>query len=1024
MAKLERRYVHGGLALPLAAEVQGEELRLTLDGVERVFTIMPGADGAFALMEGTTVHAGYAVAGADTVWVQLDGRTWVLPVEKSSRGRAGGPGAGGDGVVTSPMTGTVRKVFVAAGAAVTAGDALMVVEAMKMEYTVVAPLDGVVAELSRPGGAGGRPGRHAGRHHAGRRRAGCRRRPRKAALMRLRHSPGAPHTPAGLPARVDVVEVGPRDGLQNEKAVVPTPAKIAFVNGLAAAGFPEIEVTSFVSPKWIPQLADAAEVLAGIARHDDIVFSALVPNEKGMERALAAGVRRVALFTAASETFNRRNVNASIDESLARFRPVLEMAAAAGVSVRGYVSTAFVCPYEGPVAPEAAARVITRLLDVGVDEVSIGDTIGAAVPTQVDALLDALEGRVPFDRLALHLHDTRGTALANVLAGLQRGVAIFDSAAGGLGGCPYAPGATGNLATEDLVYFLAGMGLDCGIDLERVAHGVERAAAGRRHRAALARPGGAERHGIPRGLRLAAASFPAAPPASRGFTRADLLLLAGLPLLKLLLHLAVGRGYGYFRDELYYLACANHLAWGYVDHPPFSIALLAAWRALFGDSIQAIRVVPALAGGATVLFTGLLARRMGGGRFAMALAMLAVIAMPIFLSLDAYYSMNALELLFWVMAAWLTARILAGGEPRLWPWLGVLVGLGLLNKISMSWFGFGLAVGLIATPERRHLRTRGPWLAAGIAALLFLPHLIWQVTHGWPTLEFMANAGSQKMQRVNPLDFLRIQVRVHHPLLFPLWLGGLGWLLFGRSARALRPLGITYLVVLGLLVFNGTSRANYLSPAYPMLLAAGATALGAWLARRESVARWVRPAAFVAVVAAAAPFLPLTLPILPVDDYVRYADRMGMRPSTEERKAVGRLPQFFADMQGWDDLARAIAAVYHGLPAEEQAHCGIYCANYGEAGAVEVIGRRLGLPPPISSHNNYWLWGPGPADRTVMILYGSQRADAERVFERVEEAAIFRTPDCMPYETDNPILVCRGLRLPLADAWARTKHYD
>lgn len=286
--------------------------------------------------------------------------------------------------------------------------------------------------------------------------------------MRLRRSSRTPRTATGLPARVDVVEVGPRDGLQNEALIVPTPAKIAFVNGLAGAGFPEIEVTSFVSPKWIPQLADATLVLAGIARHDDIVFSALVPNDKGMERALAAGVRRVAVFTAASETFNRKNVNASIDESLERFKPVLALAAASGVSVRGYVSTAFVCPYEGPVAPEAAARVITRLLELGVDEVSIGDTIGAAVPTQVDALLDALDGRAPFDRLALHLHDTRGTALANVLAALRRGIAIFDSSAGGLGGCPYAPGATGNLATEDLVYFLNGMGLDCGIDLERV----------------------------------------------------------------------------------------------------------------------------------------------------------------------------------------------------------------------------------------------------------------------------------------------------------------------------------------------------------------------------------------------------------------------------------------------------------------------------------------------------------------------------------------------------------------------------
>ena len=286
--------------------------------------------------------------------------------------------------------------------------------------------------------------------------------------MRPRRSPGAPRRADGLPSVVDVVEVGPRDGLQNEKALVPIPVKIAFVEALAAAGYPEIEVTSFVSPKWVPQLADAAELLAGLKPRPGVVYSGLVPNARGMRRALAAGMSRVAIFTAASETFNRKNINASIDESFERFATIMEMARPAGVKVRGYVSAAFVCPFDGPVRPEATAGVIARLFELGVEEVSIGDTIGAAVPTQVHALLDRLDGRIPFDRLAMHFHDTRGIALANVLASLQRGIAIFDASAGGLGGCPYAPGATGNLATEDLVYLLRGMGIDCGVDLEMV----------------------------------------------------------------------------------------------------------------------------------------------------------------------------------------------------------------------------------------------------------------------------------------------------------------------------------------------------------------------------------------------------------------------------------------------------------------------------------------------------------------------------------------------------------------------------
>ena len=286
-----------------------------------------------------------------------------------------------------------------------------------------------------------------------------------------------------LPPRATITEVGPRDGLQNEKGVVPTEAKAAFVEALADAGLKEIEVSSFVSPKAIPQLADAEDLFRLLKPRPGVVYSALVPNAKGMERALARGVRKVAVFTAATETFNRRNVNASIAESLERFRPVMEAAKKAGVPVRGYVSTAFGCPYEGAVDPAAAAAVCRRVLDLGCSEVSVGDTIGVAVPTRVLAGLAALrKAGVPPERTALHFHDTRGTALANVAAALQEGYASFDSSAGGLGGCPYAPGAGGNLATEDLLYFLEGMGVATGVDLEGVR------AAGRIVEAALGRP--------------------------------------------------------------------------------------------------------------------------------------------------------------------------------------------------------------------------------------------------------------------------------------------------------------------------------------------------------------------------------------------------------------------------------------------------------------------------------------------------------------------------------------------------------
>ncbi|HET7081944.1 MAG TPA: hydroxymethylglutaryl-CoA lyase [Chloroflexia bacterium] len=271
-----------------------------------------------------------------------------------------------------------------------------------------------------------------------------------------------------LPAAVTVVEVGPRDGLQNEKASVPTEAKIAFINLLSASGLPVIEATSFVSPRAVPQLADAGEVFAAIDKTPGVRYPVLVPNTRGMERALAAGVREVAVFTAASETFTGHNINATIAESLANFAAVIALAREHDVRVRGYVSTAFGCPYEGHVPPDKVRDVTMRLFDLGVAEVSIGDTIGVATPNGILEVMGLLLRDLPADRLALHLHDTRGTALANVLAALQLGITIFDSAAGGLGGCPYAPGASGNLATEDLLYMLDGLGIHTGVDLDKV----------------------------------------------------------------------------------------------------------------------------------------------------------------------------------------------------------------------------------------------------------------------------------------------------------------------------------------------------------------------------------------------------------------------------------------------------------------------------------------------------------------------------------------------------------------------------
>ena len=276
-----------------------------------------------------------------------------------------------------------------------------------------------------------------------------------------------------LPKRVKLVDVGPRDGLQNERGVVPTAAKIELIDRLADAGLPAVEATSFVSPKWVPQMADNAQVMAGIRRRPGTVYPVLVPNLKGLEAALAAGVEEVAVFAAATESFSRRNVNCSIAESLKRFTPVCEAALTAGIRVRGYLSVVLGCPFEGKVEPGAVAAVAERLYQMGCYGISLGDTIGSGTPGATQRLIETVARRIPIDQLGGHFHDTYGQALANILASLEFGMPTYDSSVAGLGGCPFAPGATGNVATEDVVYMLHGLGIETGIDLDRLLNAAD-----------------------------------------------------------------------------------------------------------------------------------------------------------------------------------------------------------------------------------------------------------------------------------------------------------------------------------------------------------------------------------------------------------------------------------------------------------------------------------------------------------------------------------------------------------------------
>jgi 4-amino-4-deoxy-L-arabinose transferase-like glycosyltransferase len=502
--------------------------------------------------------------------------------------------------------------------------------------------------------------------------------------------------------------------------------------------------------------------------------------------------------------------------------------------------------------------------------------------------------------------------------------------------------------------------------------------------------------------------------------RSTLILLGSVALLKIILHAFAIQEYGYFRDELYYLASTRHLDLGYVDHPPLSIYLLAAQTALFGDSLIATRALSILAGGAMVLFTGLIARELGGRLVAQGLASLAMLVAPVLLGSQHFYSMNVFDQLLWTLSTFVVVRTLKSGRPHLWLLLGVLIGLGLFNKISIIWLSLGLSVGLLLTPHRRWLKTRWPWIAAAIAIVFFLPYLIWQVLNGYPTLEFMANAAQIKMVRVSILDFFANQFLAVNPVACILYVAGIAGLLFIDELRQWRVLGITALVVAGILLVSGTAKTYYLAAAYPLLVAPGGCALEKILPGRWRSLHYVYAALLLS---AGVVFAPLAIPLLPAEEYRTYAASLGISPRAEERSQLGELPQHFADMFGWEELAEKVARVYHSLPPEDQKKCIVFGQNYGEAGAIDVLGRRLGLPGAISGHNSYWMWGPGNHTGEVVVIIGGDPEGNARWFEMIEQVDVTECRFCMPYERGVPIFVARKMKRPLRDNWARLKAF-
>ncbi len=494
-------------------------------------------------------------------------------------------------------------------------------------------------------------------------------------------------------------------------------------------------------------------------------------------------------------------------------------------------------------------------------------------------------------------------------------------------------------------------------------------------------------------------------------------------LVKLLIHFYTNAfaGYGIFRDELYYVACSEHLSAGYVDQPPLSIFVLALSRMIFGDSLFAIRLLPAFAGAATVYLTGLCAQELGGGRLAVLLASIAAIVSPAFLAMGTFYSMNAFDILLWTWSFYILVLLLKTGDKQYWLYLGLILGIGLLNKISVLWLGFGVAVALLLTPERRWLKTEYPYIAGVLAFAFFLPYILWNASHDLAHLEFIRNASLDKYSTLSPLTFLTGQLLLQNPVTVPLWISGLLWLLFLNKEKKFRMLGYVYLAAMLVLIVNGHSKAEYLSPAYAVLFASGGVAVERWTS--GSRVRWMRPI-YAAILSCGILLAPVVLPILPVESYIRFADALGIAPSTAEAKQLDKLPQFYADMFGWEEKAVAVAKVFHELPPEEQMKCAIFGDNYGRCSAIDFYSKKYNLPKSIGRHNNYWLWGPRGYTGELVIILGGGLKDKQEFFESVAIADTVKNQYCMPYENNLSIYVCRKLKKPLAEIWPTLRHYD
>lgn len=493
-------------------------------------------------------------------------------------------------------------------------------------------------------------------------------------------------------------------------------------------------------------------------------------------------------------------------------------------------------------------------------------------------------------------------------------------------------------------------------------------------------------------------------------------IVACIACLKLLIHFYFNAFsyYGYLRDELYFIDAGKHLDWGYVDVGPLTIWLGRVSRELLGDSVFALRFFPAIAGALTVVMVGLMARELGGGRFAQGLAALAVLVAPVWLGAQNMLCLPASEPLWWGLCACCLIRIIKTGNTRLWLGFGVCVGIGLLNKPSMLFLAGAVVAGLLLTPQREYLFDRWAFTGGIVALLIVSPYLAWQIAQGWPTIEFLSGMKHMVTSQIPSLVFVLGQVFYLHPLNFPIWLAGLGWFFFAREAKSFRVFGWVYVVIL-LFLLIVKSKIYYFAPVYPILLAGGAVAIERWIQQRRL--GWLKVALPALLVAGGVLIAPVVLPVLRLEKTDAYitATTGGLLKNAWE------ITSTFHDEQGWENQARVVAEVFRGLSPEEQAECNIFAGNFGEAGAIAYYGPALGLPAVYSSHQNYYFWGPPAKSGKLAIVFGIRPEVLRQYFGEIQQAATITCREAVPFEQDVPVYICRKPITDLKDVWPKLR---